>query len=70
MKNILALFIAAFMGTLLLNSCSEPYSETIELEQFMYLSLSGAAENPVIKAVEVDRNTTFPITFSFAGPIY
>lgn len=67
MKNILALVIAALTGTLLFNSCSEPYSETIELEQFMYLSLSGAADNPVVKAVEVDKNTTFPITLSFGG---
>ena len=33
----------------------------------MYISLSGAADNPVIKAVEVDRNTTFPITISYGG---
>jgi len=67
MKNIIALVLAALTGTLLFNSCSEPYSETIELEQFMYLSLSGAADNPVVKAVEVDKNTTFPITLSFGG---
>ena len=67
MKNIIALVLAALTGTLLFNSCSEPYSETIELEQFMYLSLSGAADNPVVKAVEVDQNTTFPITLFFGG---
>ena len=67
MKNIIALVIGAFMGISLLNSCSEPYEETIELEQFMYLSLSGAADNPVVKAVEVDQNTTFPLIFSYAG---
>ena len=33
----------------------------------MYISLSGAADNPVIKAVEVDRNTTFPIKLSYGG---
>lgn len=67
MKNIIALVIVAFMGTLLFNSCSDPYSKTIELEQFMYLSLSGAADNPVVKAVEVDQDTTFPLTLSFSG---
>ena len=67
MKNIIALVIGAFGGVLFLNSCSEPYNETIELEQFMYLSLSGAADNPVVKAVEVDQNTTFPITLSYGG---
>ena len=67
MKNIIALILSALMGILLFNSCSEPYSEKIELEQFMYLSLSGAADNPVVKAVEVDQNTTFPITLSFGG---
>lgn len=67
MKNIIALVIGALCGLFFLNSCSEPYSETIELEQFLYLSLSGAIDNPVIKAVEVDKNTTFPITLSYAG---
>jgi len=67
MKNIFALVICAFMGTLLLISCSDPYPETIELEQFMYLSLSGSADNPIVKAVEVDQNTTFPITISYGG---
>ncbi len=67
MKNIIALVIGAFGGVFFLNSCSEPYNETIELEQFMYLSLSGAADNPVVKAVEVDQNTTFPITLSYGG---
>lgn len=67
MKNIIALIIGAFMGIIFLTSCSESHEETIELEQFMYLSLSGAADNPVVKAVEVDQITTFPITFSYGG---
>ncbi len=67
MKNITALIMSAFCGIFLLNSCTEPYSETIELEQFMYLSLSGAADSPVEKAVEVDQNTTFSLTISYGG---
>lgn len=67
MKNRIALLLCACWGIFALNSCNDPYPETIELEQFMYISLSGAADNPVIKAVEVDRNTTFPITISYGG---
>lgn len=68
MKNIITLFVVgAFCGVLFLNSCSEPYSETIELEQFMYLGLSGAADNPVVKAVEVDKSTTFLVNLFYGG---
>jgi len=67
MKNIIALVMGAFMGILILNSCSEPYPKTIELEQFMYLTLSGAADNPNVKTVDLDKSSTFPLTISYGG---
>lgn len=67
MKIKLTLVISIICGSLFFNSCSEPYAENIELEQFMYLSLSGAADNPNVMEVEVDQDTIFPVTLSYGG---
>ncbi len=67
MKNIIAIAISVILGVSVFNSCSDPYPEIIELEKFMYLSLSGAADNPVIKNVELDENATFPLSVSYSG---
>jgi hypothetical protein len=67
MKNIIVLVVSAVVGVFIFNSCSEPYSEVIELEKFMYISLSGAADNPIIKTVEPDKNVAFPLSISYGG---
>lgn len=67
MKNIIALVISTLMGVFVLNSCLDPYSEVIELEKFMYISLSGAADNPIIKTIDLDENSTFPLSISYGG---
>jgi hypothetical protein len=54
-------------AALLLCQCSEPYSTSIELEQFMYLSLSGAKENPNIRKVDPDRDATFSLSVLYGG---
>ncbi|MBF6628714.1 MAG: discoidin domain-containing protein [Proteiniphilum sp.] len=67
MKNIIALVISILSGMFVFNACSDPYPETIELEQFMYISLSGAADNPIVKTVDLDKSSTFPLTISYGG---
>lgn len=67
MKNIIALVISTIMGIFVFNSCSDPYPEVIELEKFMYISLSGATDNPIIKTVDLDENATFPLSISYGG---
>ncbi|WP_298653386.1 discoidin domain-containing protein [uncultured Proteiniphilum sp.] len=67
MKNIIALVISTIAGVFVFSSCSDPYSEVIELEKFMYISLSGAADNPIIKTVDLDENATFPLSISYGG---
>ena len=63
----IALVISIICGTIIFNSCSEPYAESIELEKFMYLSLSGATDNPIEKTVDLDKNTVFALTVSYGG---
>jgi hypothetical protein len=50
-------------------SCEDPVPTTIELEQFMYLSLTGAKEMPVIKKLNMEStaDTTFFIGISYGG---
>ncbi|MGI6520462.1 MAG: discoidin domain-containing protein [Fermentimonas sp.] len=67
MKLKIRLFIGAAITALLLHSCSEPYAESIELERFMYLSLSGSVDNPVVKKIDLDENFTFPLNVSYGG---
>jgi hypothetical protein len=62
-KTVLLMICA----TLILSQCGEPYSTSIELEQFMYLSLSGAKENPSVKKVLPDRDTTFNLSVLYGG---
>jgi hypothetical protein len=67
MKNIIAFVVSTIVGIFVFNSCGEPYPEVIELENFMYISLSGATENPITKTVNLDENTTFPLFISYGG---
>ncbi len=67
MKLTIRLFIGAAIAAFLLYSCSEPYAESIELERFMYLSLSGSVDNPVVKKIDLDENFTFPLNVSYGG---
>lgn len=74
MKNKIALTLSAIMGICIFNlamfvfnSCSDPYPQVIELEKFMYISLSGAADNPITKTVDLDKNATFPLSISYGG---
>lgn len=63
----LALVISVISGVVAFHSCSEPYAESIELDRFMYLSLSGAADNPVVNTIDVDKNVTYPLSVSYGG---
>lgn len=67
MKNIITLVISTIVGIFAFNSCSDPYSEVIELEKFMYIALSGSADNPIIKTVDLDKDATFPLSISYGG---
>lgn len=67
MRQIFIFIIGFIALTLLFNSCNEPFPKEIELEKFMYLSLSGSQENPVIKNVDLDENTTFSFFASYGG---
>lgn len=67
MKHFLKFTMTLLCGALILNSCSEPYEETIELEQFMYLSLSGAADGIIEQTISLDEPFTYPLSVSYAG---
>jgi hypothetical protein len=55
-------------GALVWHSCGEPIP-SIELEQFLYLSLIGAKEVPAIKRLDLasTADTTFYITMAYGG---
>ncbi|MEC3881481.1 discoidin domain-containing protein [Parapedobacter sp. 10938] len=67
MKHILTLTASILCGVFILNSCSEPYAESIELERFMLLSLSGAADSPIEQTVSLDDPFTYPLSVSYGG---
>ena len=67
MKNKITLVISMILGLFVFNACNEPYPESIELEQFMYISLSGATDNPIIKTVDLDKTSSFPLSVSYGG---
>jgi hypothetical protein len=56
------------IGSLAWNSCGDPVP-SIELEQFLYLSLTGAKEVPAIKKLNMESSsdTTFYITMAYGG---
>ncbi len=66
MKKIVFL-LSVILGVFAVNSCSEPYDEALELEEFMYLSITGAAENPAVKEVLPDETAVYKISVFFAG---
>jgi hypothetical protein len=61
----LAFIISVMFGVLA--SCSEPFPETIELEQFMNIALSGAADGEIVNTIEVDGSMTYPLSVSYGG---
>src|SRR5690606_2310296 len=67
MKHIVKLAFTILCGTLILNSCSDPYAESIELERFMFLSLSGSADSPVEQTISLDDPFTYPVSVSYGG---
>lgn len=67
MKNKITLVISMILGLFVFNACNEPYPESIELEKFMYISLSGAADNPIVKTVDLDKTSSFPLSVSYGG---
>src|SRR5690606_36112921 len=67
MKRIVKLVFSLLCGILILNSCSEPYAESIELEKFMFLSLSGAADSPIEQTISLDDPFTYPLSVSYGG---
>ena len=67
MKNIYSLLISTILGVFIFYSCSDPYPKLIELERFMYISLSGAADKPKTKTIDLDKNATFPLSISYGG---
>jgi hypothetical protein len=73
MKKKLVLFSMLGIGmlgtALMLLQCAEPYATSIELEQFMYLSLSGAKENPNIKKLDLgsSNDTLFYLSIAYGG---
>ena len=67
MKLKIALFISILCGSFWLQSCSDPYEGNIELEQFMYVSLSGAVDETVETMVSIDENIDFKLSVSYAG---
>jgi hypothetical protein len=66
MKNIITFVVSTIVGVFIFNSCGDPYTE-FELEKFMYISLLGATNNPIFKTVDLDENTTFPLSISYGG---
>lgn len=67
MKIKTALLIGALYGALTFYSCSDPYPKSIELKEFMYLSLSGAADNPIVRTVDLDKTSAFSLHVSYGG---
>ena len=67
MNQIIKLSINVLCGILILNSCSKPYEESIELERFMSLSLSGAADSPIEETISLDDPFTYPLSVSYGG---
>ncbi len=67
MKIKTALVISILYGVFAFYSCSEPYADSIELEQFMYLSLSGASDNPIVNTIELDKPVTYTLSVSYGG---
>lgn len=67
MKNIIVLVVTVLVGSFIFNSCSEPYPKVIELEKFMYISISGATDGPIIKTVDLDESISFPLSVSYGG---
>lgn len=67
MKNKITLVISMILGLFVFNACNEPYPESFELEQFMNISLSGATDNPIIKTVDLDKTSSFPLSISYGG---
>src|SRR5690606_28100166 len=66
MRHILK-FTTIVCGALFLHSCSDPYADSIELERFMYLSLSGSADGSIEQTVKLDEAFTYPLSVSYAG---
>lgn len=66
MRHILK-FTTIVCGALFLHSCSDPYADSIELERFMYLSLSGSADGAIEQTVKLDEAFTYPLSVSYAG---
>ena len=64
-KVILFLFCISLVGVY---SCNDPLPE-VEIKDFMYLSLTGAVNNPQIKTLDLNNNrdTVFNISVSYGG---
>src|SRR5690606_4585413 len=41
--------------------------ESIELERFMFLSLSGSADSPIEQTISLDDPFTYPLSASYGG---
>lgn len=67
MKHIVKITVSILCGVLILNSCSEPYAESIELERFMFLSLSGATDGPIEQTISLEEPFTYPVSVSYGG---
>jgi len=67
MKPIVKFALTIGCGMFVLNSCSDPYAETIELERFMFLSLSGAADGAIEQTISLDEPFTYPLSVSYGG---
>jgi hypothetical protein len=70
MKKTILLLLGMVCTASLLFQCAEPYSKNIELEQFMYLSILGAKEDPSIKKLNLastKEDTIFNIVVAYGG---
>lgn len=67
MKIKTFLLIGSAIVAFLFNSCSEPYPQSFELKEFMFLSLSGSVDNPVVAAVDLDENFTYTMNVAYGG---
>ena len=67
MNTKISRILTAILGILLIHSCSEPYAESVELEKFMYLSLSGSVDEPAISTVNLDETASKTFSFSYGG---
>ncbi|MDR0575447.1 MAG: discoidin domain-containing protein [Tannerella sp.] len=67
MKINILLAVNIICGIVFFNSCGEPYSKNIELENFMYISISGAIDKTIENTVDLDKAASYKLSVSYGG---